>query len=640
MSDQDFFSQYLQPTGTPAGEDAATPTSPDDIAREDGEAHTNSRMPVPQADPHDGSATPPPPSYTTGPAAEGGFDSGQAPPSAYPTPPPASTPPWAAEGGFDGGQAPPSAYPTPPPASTPPWAAEGGFDSGQAPPSAYPTPPPASTPPWAAEGGFDSGQAPPSAYPTPPPASTPPWAAEGGFDGGQAPPSAYPTPPPMGEPPTAGRPGGESTPRHAQPPAGGDGPVGDPDGYYAAQSGYAAPAPRRAPVPPPPPRQYDPRGPVPRPDPVERRDWQSGPAAAYPAASPQPQQQPAPPPPRPPEPGPIGWPAQRHESVGAMQSQVREADFVTPYKQVPERGWRRRVYKTTRINLGLSPAEREWNDLRRRLTVNLRGTYTIAVLQQKGGVSKTTTAVGIGAALARYRDDKVVAIDANPASGNLAKRVNEPSTGTWRGLLADANLHSYSDFRHYLGKDGSSGLEVLAGDPGDKVITGKELVMTWQRLSRQYPIALLDCGNQMRDDVIAAVLSMADAVVVPTTTRYDGAEAARETLDWLMQHGYPHLVRSAVMVVSNVNKVTPTKAVRNLHEGFERAVRAVHDIPYDPHLSDATAISFDRLAPQTQRAFIETAASLVDGFAGAADKDPGYRPQWPTPGDDDGQGRR
>lgn len=46
-----------------------------------------------------------------------------------------------------------------------------------------------------------------------------------------------------------------------------------------------------------------------------------------------------------------------------------------------------------------------------------------------------------------------------------------------------------------------------------------------------------------------------------------------------MQHGYPHLVRSAVMVVSNVNKVTPTKAVRNLHEGFERAVRAVHDIP-------------------------------------------------------------
>ena len=53
--------------------------------------------------------------------------------------------------------------------------------------------------------------------------------------------------------------------------------------------------------------------------------------------------------------------------------------------------------------------------------------------------------------------------------------------------------------------------------------------------------------------------------------------------------------------------------------------RAVHDIPFDPHLSDATAINFDRLAPATRRAFLEAAASVVDGFAGAADKDSGYR---------------
>jgi hypothetical protein len=49
----------------------------------------------------------------------------------------------------------------------------------------------------------------------------------------------------------------------------------------------------------------------------------------------------------------------------------------------------------------------------------------------------------------------------------------------------------------------------------------------------------------------------------------------------------------------------------------------VHHVPFDPHLSDATAIDFDRLKPHVRRAFIEAAASLVDGFAGAADKDPG-----------------
>lgn len=447
---------------------------------------------------------------------------------------------------------------------------------------------------------------PPPPAPPPPPPPPPPYPAGGAGYDGYAPPAGYGAVPPPER--VHGRPG-------------------ELNGYAR----HATPTPQ-PPSPPPPPAGYggyDPRGPVPGPPP--RPDWQAGRAFGDHSAA---QQAPIGPPG-----GHVGWPAQRHESVGSMQSQVREADFVTPYKQVPERGWRRRVYQTTRVNLGLSPAEREWNDLRRRLTVNLRGTYTIAVLQQKGGVSKTTTTVGIGAALARYRDDKVVAIDANPASGNLAKRVDEPSTGTWRGLLADPNLNAYSDFRHYLGKDSSSGLEVLAGDPGDQVLTGRELAMTWRRLSRQYPIALLDCGNQMRDDVLAAVLSMADAVVVPTTTRYDGAEAARETLDWLMQHGYPHLVRSAAMVISNVNKVTPSKAVRNLHDGFERAVRVVHDIPYDAHLSDATAINFDRLAPPTRRAFIETAAALVDGFAGAADKDPGYRPRW-QPGHDQGQGGR
>lgn len=371
-------------------------------------------------------------------------------------------------------------------------------------------------------------------------------------------------------------------------------------------------------------------GPAPTPTPGPRPDFP--PPNPFDSQPPQAPHQPAPAG-WPQAPEVPSWPARGVASVGPMQAQVREADLVTPYKPQPETGWRNKLYKYTRINLGPGTSEREWNDLRRRLKVNLRGTYVVAVLQQKGGVSKTTVSLGIGAALAHYRSDKVVAVDANPASGNLAKRINEPSTGTWRTLLQDPNLHSYSDFRHHLGMDSTSGLEVLAGDPGDAVLTGRELVMTWQRLARVYPITLLDCGNQMRDDITAAVLSMADSVVVVSTTRYDGAEAAQQTLNWLISHGYPHLVREAVMVISNVNRVSPTKAVRNLYEGFGRVVRAVHNIPYDPHLSDATAVDFNRLAPTTRRAFIEAAASVADAFVKAADKDPGYRPQWPQQGE-------
>ena len=314
---------------------------------------------------------------------------------------------------------------------------------------------------------------------------------------------------------------------------------------------------------------------------------------------------------------------QASASVGPLRASIRAADLVKPYKEVPEAGWRGRLYRVSRVNLGPSPSERAWNDLRRRVSRNLRGNYLVAVVQQKGGVGKTTVTMGLGSALARYRDDKVVAIDANPASGNLAKRVEEPSAGTWRGLISDERLQSYSDFRHYLGKSSSSGLEVLGSDRSDEMLTGAQLTELWQRLQRHYPIGLVDCGTQLRDDVMAAVLAAADAVVVVSTTRLDGADAAAETLNWLVDHGYPDLVRSAVILISDVFKVTQSSSVRKLHEQFEKAVRAVHYAPYDPHLSDATAVEFDRLKPRVRRAFIEAAASLVDGFAAAADKDPG-----------------
>jgi MinD-like ATPase involved in chromosome partitioning or flagellar assembly len=314
---------------------------------------------------------------------------------------------------------------------------------------------------------------------------------------------------------------------------------------------------------------------------------------------------------------------QASPSVGPLRASIRAADLVKPYKEAPETGWRKRLYQASRINLGPSPAEREWNDLRRRVSRNLRGTYLVAVLQQKGGVAKTTVTMGLGSALARYRDDKVVAIDANAASGNLAKRVDEPSAGTWRGLLNDDRLQSYSDFRHYLGKSSHSGLEVLASDTGDEILSGAQVSELWRRLQRHYPIGLVDCGTQLRDDVMAAVLAEVDAVVVVSTTRLDGADGAAETLNWLVDHGYPDLVRSAVIVISDVFKLSQSSSVRKLHEQFEKAVRAVHHVPFDPHLSDATAVDFDRLKPIVRRRFVEAAASLVDGFAAAADKDPG-----------------
>lgn len=313
-----------------------------------------------------------------------------------------------------------------------------------------------------------------------------------------------------------------------------------------------------------------------------------------------------------------------YASVGPMRAQIHESQVSAPYKPVPETGWRHGLWKATRINLGLSASETHWNDLRRRLKVNLRGTYVIAVMQSKGGVNKTTTATLLGAALAKYRDEKIVAIDANPANGNLSRRVDEPKTMSWRDLNNDRNLFSYSDFRAYLGKDSTSGLEVLGSDRGRTPMSGLDLMKSWALLQRYYPIAIVDCGNQLNDGITRALLEEipVDAIVVPSTTRLDGAQGAADTLNWLLESGYPHLVREAVVVVSNINKINASTQVKQLHADFERTVRSVHDVGFDPHLSDAVAIEYTRLQPETWQRYIEAAASVADGFARANDRTP------------------
>ena len=72
-------------------------------------------------------------------------------------------------------------------------------------------------------------------------------------------------------------------------------------------------------------------------------------------------------------------------SVGALRAQIRESAVAPPYRPIPQMGWRKGLYRVTHINLGLSQDERDWNDLERRLTVDLRGNYVIAVMGAKGG---------------------------------------------------------------------------------------------------------------------------------------------------------------------------------------------------------------------------------------------------------------
>ena len=98
--------------------------------------------------------------------------------------------------------------------------------------------------------------------------------------------------------------------------------------------------------------------------------------------------------------------------------------FIHEQKPRPVGGFRGALYKVTGsgLNRGPSGLQREEDELARRISRQLQGSYNTAVLSLRGGIGKTSTTVGVGLTLAEYRGDQPCAIDANPDSGDLVER--------------------------------------------------------------------------------------------------------------------------------------------------------------------------------------------------------------------------
>ena len=89
-----------------------------------------------------------------------------------------------------------------------------------------------------------------------------------------------------------------------------------------------------------------------------------------------------------------------------------------------------------RINLGDGKRARARKELDRRIAAPLSGgARFVPVLSRKGGVGKTTVTTLLGMALADARDDRIIAVDANPDRGTLAERISRTSGKTVRDLV-------------------------------------------------------------------------------------------------------------------------------------------------------------------------------------------------------------
>jgi MinD-like ATPase involved in chromosome partitioning or flagellar assembly len=246
--------------------------------------------------------------------------------------------------------------------------------------------------------------------------------------------------------------------------------------------------------------------------------------------------------------------------------------------------------------------------------------YRIAVISLKGGVGKTTTTTALGSTLATERQDKILAIDANPDAGTLGRRVRRETGATIRDLVqAIPYLNSYMDIRRFTSQ-APSGLEIIANDVDPAVSTtfnDEDYRRAIDVLGKQYPIILTDSGTGLLYSAMRGVLDLADQLIIISTPSVDGASSASTTLDWLSAHGYAELVQRSITVISGVRETGKMIKVDDIVQHFQTRCRGVIVVPFDEHLSAGAEVDLDMMRPKTREAYFNLSALIAEDFVRA-----------------------
>ncbi|MEV4976465.1 SCO5717 family growth-regulating ATPase [Streptomyces scopuliridis] len=420
-----------------------------------------------------------------------------------------------------------------------------------------------------------------------------------------------------------GAPGGYGFPQQSQPgQPGHQGQPGQP-GLPGQQTGPGAPAPL-------PPQASHP--PVPAAPNLPAQQAQQPPHAAQPHQAqpqPQPHQQPAPgAPPVDPRTG-AAWPSavshdHRERSVpGAPLGYTAAVELSSDRllrNNKPKAKSSRNPSGGSRFKLGGKAAEAERLRKLELIRTPVLSCYRIAVISLKGGVGKTTTTTALGSTLATERQDKILAIDANPDAGTLGRRVRRETGATIRDLVqAIPHLHSYMDIRRFTSQ-ASSGLEIIANDVDPAVSTAfndEDYRRAIEVLGKQYPIILTDSGTGLLYSAMRGVLDLADQLIIISTPSVDGASSASTTLDWLSAHGYAELVQRSLTVISGVRETGKMIKVDDIVQHFETRCRGVIVVPFDEHLAAGAEVDLDMMRPKTREAYFNLSAMVAEDFVRA-----------------------
>lgn len=323
--------------------------------------------------------------------------------------------------------------------------------------------------------------------------------------------------------------------------------------------------------------------------------------------------------PAPAAPAPVHQPRRRD-----VQAELRRQSLLEEITtQGPAHHGVRGLLNTLGLNLAPSRAELIERDNITKVSRHWIGPRTIAVVNGKGGSTKTPSTILLSALLARYGGGNIIAWDNNSTRGTLGWRTERGGhEATVVDLLPHANYllgteARSSDLERFTHHQSVDRFDVLRSNPtqlsSEQPADEASFRAVHAVLARYYRIIMIDTGNDESLPAWSSMIERTDAIVVPIITRPEHAESARLLLDGLARSGRhgERLAEQATVIVSQASASEPAPA--HYVEVFSGMARAAVGIPYDPAMSNSPLL-LDSLGAATRRAWLAAGAALTDAL--------------------------
>ena len=220
---------------------------------------------------------------------------------------------------------------------------------------------------------------------------------------------------------------------------------------------------------------------------------------------------------------------------------------------------------------------------------------TYAVIAQKGGVGKTTTAQAIGAGLAKYHAARVLFIDTD-AQGNLSRTMEADSSGMM-GADALEVMTGRAGIREAIQHTAHG--DIVASSPA---LTGADREPTLSKVGREYRLrkalegiagsydyCIIDTPPALSIITVNA-LTAADRVVIPAQADDYSLEALarlRETIDTVKAYCNPSLQVDGILLTRYNGRAVISRDIADM---MQTEAEALSSRIYATRIRECTAV--------------------------------------------------